>query len=197
MISGDFPAHDAEPQVLLEFCLKDGTKGVIRTAVPQDADTILNIKLGVLADGIYDALLPEEYAFDAQQEALWIEQSLGSSSNLLLVADVGKVVGVLYFQTSSELRCSHWGELGMGLEPAWRGKGLGTYLVQSLLAWATEHPRLEKVVLKVFAANARAHKLYERLGFVEEGRLRQCLRLGPNNYTDAILMAAFVKEQQG
>jgi len=48
----------------------------------------------------------------------------------------------------------------------------------------------------VFDANPKAVKLYQNLGFIEEGRLKKCLRLGNGLYSDAILMAKFVKSSK-
>lgn len=173
---------------------KDGNPLTIRLALAEDAQDILALKLSILREGLYDALLPEEYMFDAQQEAGWIKDSTSSDRNLLLVAESeNKIVGVLYFRASSEFRCNHWGEFGMGIYETYRGKRIGTILVESLLEWAYDHPRLEKVCLKVFDINPTAVALYQKLGFVEEGRLKKSLRLGPTMYSDAILMAKFVK----
>ena len=169
----------------------------LRQAQPEDAAAILALKQSILRPGIYDALLPEEYSFDVEQEGLWIEHCLSSNSNFIAVAEIsGVLAGMLFFQTSNELRCNHWGEFGMGITEGFRGKGIGTALLNALFKWAEEHPRVEKICLRVFDANPKAVKLYQDLGFEEEGRLKKCLRLGNGLYSDAILMAKFVKPQK-
>jgi RimJ/RimL family protein N-acetyltransferase len=65
----------------------------------------------------------------------------------------------------------HSGTLGMGLLPAWRGRGLGARLLDAALAGAAEIG-ITRVELEVFASNARAIALYERRGFVREGTKR-------------------------
>lgn len=181
----------------MTLSLPDGTPVTLRQARPEDAAAILALKQSILRPGIYDALLPEEYSFDEEQEGLWIEHCLRSNSNFMLVAEVKNIiVGMLFFQTSTELRCNHWGEFGMGITEAYRGKGIGTALLNALFDWAEKHPRVEKICLKVFDANPKAVKLYKDLGFEEEGRLKHCLRLGNGLYSDAILMAKFVKTQK-
>jgi len=177
--------------------LPNGESATLRQAQTEDAAAILALKQSILRPGIYDALLPEEYSFDVEQEGHWIEHCLRSDSNFMVVAEVsGVIVGMLFFQTSNELRCNHWGEFGMGITESYRGKGIGTELLKALFEWAEAHPRVEKICLKVFDANPKAVKLYQNLGFIEEGRLKKCLRLGNGLYSDAILMAKFVKSSK-
>lgn len=168
-----------------------------------DAGSILALKKSILGhkgnqeegQGIYDALLPEEYTFGPEDEKAWIAASLQDPNYFIVVCAVEEeVVGILYFQSSAEKRCSHWGEVGMSVHAQWRGQGLGTLMVDALLKWVKVHPTLEKVCLKVFAANKGAYKLYKKLGFEEEGRLKNCLKLEEGHYTDAILMAKFVEK---
>ena len=62
----------------------------------------------------------------------------------------------------------HSGTLGMGLLPAWRGRGFGARLLDAALAGAAELG-ITRVELEVFASNTRAIALYERRGFASEG----------------------------
>jgi RimJ/RimL family protein N-acetyltransferase len=56
--------------------------------------------------------------------------------------------------------------------PAARGRGLGTRLVDAALDVAFDELRLHRVGLSVYSHNTTALRLYERLGFVREGVLR-------------------------
>jgi RimJ/RimL family protein N-acetyltransferase len=80
----------------------------------------------------------------------------------------------------------HVGVLGMGLDAAWRGLGLGDRLMAAALA-AAEALRIERVELDVFAGNDRARRLYERHGFVVEGVRRQARKLD-GRHEDVIVM---------
>lgn len=53
------------------------------------------------------------------------------------------------------------------------GKGYGTAAIAHLLDIAFGAERLHKVWLMVFETNVRARRVYGRLGFVEEGTLRE------------------------
>ncbi len=54
-----------------------------------------------------------------------------------------------------------------------QGKGYGFEAIKMLLAFAFDQMNLNRVMLEVAMDNRRAVALYERCGFVHEGRLRQ------------------------
>lgn len=56
--------------------------------------------------------------------------------------------------------------------PSERGKGFGTGAIDRVLEVAFCDLGMHKIYLNVFAENERGRKLYARLGFVEEGTLR-------------------------
>ena len=82
---------------------------------------------------------------------------------------------------------AHCGVLGMGLLPAFRGRGLGAALTSATLTEARRR-RLVRIELTVHADNSRAVALYERIGFKTEGLLKDAVRLD-GRYKDLILMA--------
>jgi RimJ/RimL family protein N-acetyltransferase len=65
--------------------------------------------------------------------------------------------------------------LGMLLLPDYRGLGLGQRLLKVTIDACKG--KWERVELSVYSHNERAHKLYLRSGFVEEGRRRNAWKL--------------------
>jgi RimJ/RimL family protein N-acetyltransferase len=59
--------------------------------------------------------------------------------------------------------------------------------------WATEHPQIERLGLHALSGNLRALHLYRAMGFVEEGRRVQAIKIGPGEYADEVIMARPVK----
>jgi RimJ/RimL family protein N-acetyltransferase len=66
-------------------------------------------------------------------------------------------------------------DLGMQVAAAHRGLGLGAALLDAVIGWA-EMNGAHKITLQVWPHNQRAVHLYERFGFVKEGRLRRHYR---------------------
>lgn len=87
--------------------------------------------------------------------------------------------------------------LRLALRPGQRGRGFGGEAIELVLAHAFAEPPdglgLHRVSLDVLSINPRARMLYESLGFVVEGRLRESHRDG-EFWCDAILMAVLEDE---
>ena len=100
----------------------------------------------------------------------------------------GEVVGQLGLEQYLRVRQSHVGSFGMGVTPAWQGKGVGSRLLTAALDVADNWMNLHRVELTVYADNEAAHNLYRKFGFEVEGLLRDyALRDGV--FVDTLSMA--------
>ncbi|WP_199873456.1 GNAT family N-acetyltransferase [Ideonella sp. A 288] len=95
----------------------------------------------------------------------FVRDGLAADVAQFVVLDGGRVVGWCDIFPSWAHALAHTGSLGMGLLPSHRGQGLGERLLRACLARARARG-LERVVLEARADNARALRLYERVGFV-------------------------------
>ncbi len=84
---------------------------------------------------------------------------------------------------------AHVGSLGMGVIADYRGQGIGSKLLASVIqhAWDSGLKRLE---LEVFTDNQAAINLYKKHGFIEEG-LKRYARLVDNHYQDIMVMGQY------
>src|SRR4051794_7485076 len=78
----------------------------------------------------------------------------------------GSIVGSLNVQP---VDYHGYGEIGMCLARAARGRGVGSALMEAAIAWSRARG-LHKLSLSVWPHNAAAIALYEKYGFVQEGR---------------------------
>jgi RimJ/RimL family protein N-acetyltransferase len=88
----------------------------------------------------------------------------------------------------------HSAEVGITIgEKEYWDQGYGTKAMKLLLKHGFETLNLNRVALRVFAHNARAIRCYEKVGFVEEGRLRQA-HYHDGKYVDIIWMSVLREE---
>jgi RimJ/RimL family protein N-acetyltransferase len=85
---------------------------------------------------------------------------------------------------------------GIGIyDPTFLGQGYGREAIGLMLDWAFQIQNYQKIWLDTWATNQRAIRCYHSLGFVEEGRLRDRVRLPCGDYVDDISMAWFPKRE--
>jgi len=115
----------------------------------------------------------------------------GTEPQNVLVAELdGQLVGWGKIQHPTELASNDhvWHVTGLGVDPAFEGRGVGRALMEALMEMARERGG-SRMTLRVFAANERARRLYERLGFEVEGVLRGEFRLADGELIDDVFMA--------
>jgi RimJ/RimL family protein N-acetyltransferase len=107
----------------------------------------------------------------------------GSAAESVVADADGQIIGMVHIEVSRH----GFGELGMLVDRAWRGRGVGSALVAAAIGWAGSHG-LHRLSLEVFAHNTAAIALYRRCGFVEEGRRAQQYRRANGELWDSIVM---------
>ena len=74
-----------------------------------------------------------------------------------------------------------------------RGKGIGTWAVETTRDFAFEELKLHRLELDVYSFNPRAEKAYIKAGFKREGILRDAI-LDGDKFADNILMSILEDE---
>ena len=101
----------------------------------------------------------------------------------LVAVAASEIIGSLHVDASR----FGFGEIGMAVARQWRGRGVGSALLESAIEWARGRS-LHKLSLGVFPHNAAAVALYRRFGFIEEGRRVQHIRRASGELWDVIEM---------
>lgn len=114
-----------------------------------------------------------------------------------MVAEIdGHVVGHAMLDPMDMAATAHVFHLTVVVHPGHTGRGIGRALMNDLLAWAESNARVSKIELRARATNKRAIRLYQQLGFVEEGRFRGRVRLEDGTLVDDVAMAWWPKRLQ-
>jgi ribosomal-protein-serine acetyltransferase len=84
-------------------------------------------------------------------------------------------------------------ELGYWLDAALQGKGIVTQACRTMVRYAFEEHHMQKVVISCAIDNPRSRAVAERLGFLQEGILRQVVRLHDRS-VDGVFYGLLVDE---
>ncbi|MSP37635.1 MAG: GNAT family N-acetyltransferase [Deltaproteobacteria bacterium] len=116
---------------------------------------------------------------------------LATTGRYIVAESNGEIVGHALLDPMPLTATAHVLRLTIVVHPGFLGRGIGEALMRDLMDWAERTTKARKIELLVRATNARAIHLYSKLGFVEEGRFKNRLRLPDGNYIDDIAMAWF------
>ncbi|TCL58282.1 RimJ/RimL family protein N-acetyltransferase [Hydrogenispora ethanolica] len=150
--------------------LGNGEILLIREAEKEDASRIVDYtnQVGKETDNL--TFGEDGYGISAEMEASYIESFSKIDNRLMLCAFIdGNLVGHLSFTGGVRPRTRHAGEFGITVLKQHWGKGIGTQLLNYLIAWAKQGRIIRKINLKVRSDNQRAIRLYQKAGFVASG----------------------------
>jgi len=135
--------------------------------------------------------LPEE------MDLAWVAESLGGA----LVAGVaigawaeGRLAGVIKAPRMPLVQFQHvlW-DLTIATHPDFQGRRIGRGLFEALFDAARAlDPPVERVELVVRHGLTHAIRLYEQMGFVQEGRFARRFHMADGTYEDDLPMAKFL-----
>lgn len=108
---------------------------------------------------------------------------------IIYVREGNRAVGSVYLRG---IDCEHEkAEFGIYIgEKDCVGKSVGAEATELVTAYGFEQLGLHKITLRVLADNERARRSYGKAGFVEEGYLRDEVKLH-GTYRDVVFMAKF------
>ncbi len=109
-----------------------------------------------------------------------------------LIFDKNKIIGeVVLNEIDLDIKSAHYRICIFYSE--YLSKGFGSFATKSILNFAFNHLKLQRVALEVFSFNERAIKTYEKAGFVHEGKLRNAVKQ-KDGYGDILCMAILLDE---
>ncbi len=159
----------------------------IRPAVPSDAGGIIECMQSVMSERIY--LISEIYLFTERGQKDMIKNP--DDLTLICYSD-HKIVGTLTVQRGIYRKNRHTANLGIAVKSGFRGIGIGTGMIRHAIKWSARQG-IMKLNLDVFYSNIEAIKLYEKMGFITEGRRRKQFLVN-DEYVDDVMMTVYPLE---
>ena len=170
-----------------------GEKVVLRALTTRDLEALrafVNDPEVMRASSVYAPIN------DRQQEAWWNTVTLGHHAVWFAIEDVRTqspqlvgtccLVDIDWVGRAAELR------IRIGEKAVWGG-GLGSDACAVLLGFGFDELNLERIGLRVWASNTRAQRLYDKLGFVVEGRLRRAAYV--NGVTEDVIVMGLLRDE--
>jgi len=164
--------------------MKNGNSFDIEPLSEERAEAFRAAVDSVAREGRYLAMLE---AFPLEETRKFVAENVAKKRPHFLAVCDDEVVGWCDVIEKPRDTLRHSGILGMGIVRPYRGRGIGSALMERTLADA-KAKGFTRIELTVRVDNERAKKLYEKFGFSVEGLCRRHMRVH-GEYKDSYLMA--------
>lgn len=159
----------------------------IRRAEVKDAYCIVEAEREIAQEPGYFCSQPSEFDEKA------VIQTIQSPQSIYLVAEhEGQIIGHAFLESYTLQSLRHIADLNIAVHLGWQGKGIGKKLLEQIINKAKSASVIEKIQLNVRATNIPAISLYKKIGFQEEGRLKNRVKV-KDRYIDDIVMGLELK----
>ena len=146
----------------------DGQAFFLRPCRPSDARSFMEMWTQVVAEGRF--VRPDTVQTGAGYWRKRFRDSWSTENASLVAVHGSRVIGHLDVAREEGLVTRHIASIGMAVAADWRGRGVGSALMEEAIRWARS-VGVEKLALSVYPHNGAARALYRKFGFVEEGCL--------------------------
>lgn len=166
---------------------------VIERSRPEDAAAMLEYLkiIGGETDNL--SMGAEGIPITPEKEEAYIRSIVGSTDNAMFTARIGdEIVGIGNIDRYSR-RMRHRGSIGISVRRSAWHRGVGTALMETLIAFAREND-FEQLELEVRCDNDRAIRLYERFGFRRICVLPAFLKVNGEDH-DCLFMVLRLKDR--
>ena len=166
-----------------------GDRVVLRPATPDDHDRLA----AILAEpSVARWWGPPRPDVDAATD--WLDA--GDDTVVYAIELDGAVIGSIQFAEETEPDYRHAG-VDLFLATVWQGQGLGTDAIRAVARYLFEVRGHHRLTIDPSAANARAIRAYERVGFRRVGVMRAYERGPDGSFHDGLLLDLLRDELRG
>ena len=169
--------------------LRDGSVVTIRSVEPEDAPLMLQYMKIMLGETPFLLRTPEEFDYTQEEEARILAKRRDDPRSLMLVAELdGRIIASADICShGAKSRVMHRGELGISVRKDFWRQGIGSALMERLIAFAARNG-YEQIELTVESKNRRALGLYFKYGFVVYGTRPHGMKYPDGTYDNDYLM---------
>lgn len=183
-------------QIIKTYTSQNGNTIVFRCPRENDLDDMLSFANGLIAEDTYVLLSGKKLTRSEEKKHLHtMIKDIKKKQELQIVVEVNGVYAGNARVKKGALRKSHVGEIGIAIDRRYRGDGIGTELLRTLIREAKKQG-LRLLTLTCFENNTKAFHLYEKLGFKCIGVIPEALLYKGSYIGEAVLYLSLVEAKQ-
>ena len=144
---------------------------LIREAGAEDAAELVTFLNRVSLETDFTSLDGEGILLTDTEMELFLDKQAHSENQITLLALLNdKIAGIVNITADQRKRVRHIGDLFIVIGKKYWNNGLGSFLLEEVVEWAQASGILRRLQLTVQTRNQAAVHLYQKHGFIIEGR---------------------------
>ena len=166
---------------------------LIREAEPSDAAELVTFLNRVSVETDFTSLDRNGILMTDTEMELFLDKQAHSENQITLLALLNdEIAGLVNITADQRKRVRHIGDLFIVIGQKYWNNGLGSLLLEEVVEWAQASGILRRLQLTVQTRNQAAVHLYQKHGFVIEGRQERGAHIEEGEFIDVYLMGRLI-----
>ena len=166
---------------------------LIREAEPKDAAELVAFLNRVSLETDFTSLDGDGILLTSEEMEIFLNKQASSDNQITLLAFLNdKIAGIVNITADQRKRVRHIGDLFIVIGKKYWNNGLGSLLLEEAIEWAQASGILRRLQLTVQTRNQAAVHLYQKYGFVIEGRQERGAYIEEGDFIDVYLMGKLI-----
>ena len=166
---------------------------LIREAEAEDAAELVTFLNCVSLETDFTSLDGEGILLTDTEMELFLDKQTHSENQITLLALlIDEIAGIVNITADQRKRVRHIGDLFIVIGQKYWNNGLGSLLLEEVVEWAQASGVLRRLQLTVQTRNQAAVHLYQKYGFVIEGRQERGAYIEEGKFIDVYLMGKLI-----
>ena len=166
---------------------------LIREAEPKDAAELVAFLNRVSLETDFTSLDGDGILLTSEEMEIFLNKQASSDNQITLLAFLNdKIAGIVNITAEQRKRVRHIGDLFIVIGQKYWNNGLGSLLLEEVIEWAQVSGILRRLQLTVQTRNQAAVHLYQKYGFVIEGRQERGAYIEEGEFIDVYLMGRLI-----
>ena len=166
---------------------------LIREAEVEDAAELVTFLNRVSLETDFTSLDGDGILLTSEEMEIFLNKQASSDNQITLLAFLNdKIAGIVNITADQRKRVRHIGDLFIVIGKRYWNNGLGSLLIEEAIEWAQASGILRRLQLTVQTRNQAAVHLYQKHGFVIEGRQERGAYIEEWKFIDVYLMGKLI-----